>query len=248
MSARPYANRMLAVLNSLVTRVDTSQHPLLMKRAAQRVMLIVITADRGLCGAFNSNIVKAASDYIRNEREQQISMTLVGRKAVDWFKVRSQTVRHEYANIMGQVAFKYAQEIAERVIEYYKSGDLDAVYLVYSEFKSVIQQRVVIEPLLPIQRIDFEGDEVFLDYIYEQQPSVIFDQLLPRHVETQIFRAMLESEASEQGARMTAMDAATRNASDLIDRVTLTMNRIRQAGITTDIIEVVSGSDALREH
>ena len=246
LSARPYANRMLAVLNSLATRVEPGQHPLLVKREGQRVMLVVITADRGLCGAFNSNIVRAASDYIRSEHEQQISMTLVGRKAVDWFKSRSQTVRHEYVNIMGQVDFKYAREIADSVIEYYTSSEVDAVHLVYNEFKSVIQQRVVIEPLLPIQRLEFEGAKVFLDYIYEQQPAVIFDHLLPRHVGTQVFRAMLESEASEHGARMTAMDAATRNASDLIDRVTLSMNRIRQAAITTEIIEVVSGADALR--
>ena len=246
LSTRPYANRMLAVLNSLATRVDSGEHPLLVKREGQRVMLIVITADRGLCGAFNSNIVKAASDYIRNECEQQISMTLVGRKAVDWFKGRSQTVRHEYVNIMGQVDFKYAREIADSIIEYYTSSELDTVHLVYNEFKSVIQQRVVIEPLLPIQRLDFDGTEVFLDYIYEQRPDVIFDHLLPRHVETQVFRAMLESEASEHGARMTAMDAATRNASELIDQVTLSMNRIRQAAITTEIIEVVSGADALK--
>ena len=246
LSTRPYANRMLAVLNSLATRVDSGEHPLLVKREGQRVMLIVITADRGLCGAFNSNIVKAASDYIRNECEQQISMTLVGRKAVDWFKGRAQTVRHEYVNIMGQVDFKYAREIADSIIEYYTSSELDTVHLVYNEFKSVIQQRVVIEPLLPIQRLDFDGTEVFLDYIYEQRPDVIFDHLLPRHVETQVFRAMLESEASEHGARMTAMDAATRNASELIDQVTLSMNRIRQAAITTEIIEVVSGADALK--
>ena len=148
---------------------------------------------------------------------------------------------------MSRVEFRYAQEIARNTIDYYSASELDAVYLVYNEFKSVVQQRVVIEPLLPIRRLEAaEEDSATADYIYEQPPQEMFDTLLPRHVETQVFRAMLESEAAEHGARMTAMDAATRNASEMIESLTLSMNRIRQASITTEIIEIVSGADALQ--
>ena len=246
-STRPYADRLVAVLNSLATRVDSTQHPLLVERGISRAMLVVITADRGLCGSFNANVIRVAMDYIRKENlGQAISMTLVGRKAVDWFKGRPQSIKHEYADIMSRVDFKYARDIAREIINYYTACELDAVYLVYNEYKSVIQQKVVVEPLLPVRRLEFEESRVPLDYIYEQEPSVIFDRLLPHYVETQLFRAMLESEASEHGARMTAMDSATRNATELIDLLTLNMNRIRQAGITTEIIEVVSGADALK--
>ena len=147
---------------------------------------------------------------------------------------------------MSRVDFKYAQEIARSIIDYYLDGELDAIYLVYNEFKSVVQQKVVIEALLPIQRLEADArQEVPLDYIYEQPPSLLFDRLLPRHVETQVFRAMLESEAAEHGARMTAMDSATRNAKEMIEKLTLHMNRIRQTAITTEIIEIVGGAEAL---
>ncbi|MFQ5928438.1 MAG: ATP synthase F1 subunit gamma [Acidobacteriota bacterium] len=247
-AARPYANRMLAVLNSLATRVNPAHHPLLVERDKDKSMLLVITADRGLCGAFNTNIVKAAAKYIEDENTNKtISLTLVGRKGAEWFRRRPWPIRHEYVNIMSKVDFKSAQEIARSIIDYYTASELDAVYLVYNEFKSVIQQRVVLEPLLPIRRLEIEQQPtVLLDYLYEQPAPIIFDHLLPRHVETQVFRAMLESEASEHGARMTAMDSATRNAKEMIEKLTLHMNRIRQASITTEIIEVVSGADALK--
>lgn len=247
-AARPYANRMLAVLNSLATRVTAEKHPLLAKREGERVMLVVVTGDKGLCGSFNGNIIRAASEHITNEETNRtISLTLVGRKGYDYFRKRQWPIRHQYVNIMSRVDYKYAHDIAKSVIDYYTSSELDSVYLVYNEFKSVIQQRIVLEPLLPIRRLETKPSEVFLDYIYEEPPAVIFDSLLPRHVETQVFRAMLESEAAEQGARMTAMDAATRNAREVIDRLTLNMNRMRQASITTEIIEIVSGAEALRE-
>jgi F-type H+-transporting ATPase subunit gamma len=246
-SARPYANRMLAVLNSLATRADPEHHPLLVEREQDKVMLVVITSDRGLCGAFSANIIKAATRYLEEKSTNDaLSLALVGRKGVDWFGQRSWTIRHEYVDIMTRVDFKYAQELAQSLIKYYASADLDAVYLVYNEFKSVVQQDVTIEPLLPIRRLEIEDQgEPCLDYIYEQPPPVLFDHLLSRHVETQVFRAMLESEAAEHGARMTAMDSATRNAGEMIDQLTLYMNRMRQASITTEIIEVVSGADAL---
>lgn len=247
-AARPYANRMLAVLNSLATRVDSGRHPLLTEREVNRVLLIVITADKGLCGAFNANIIRAATHYIRDQAtNKSLSLSLVGRKGAEWFRRRPWPIRHEYVNIMSRVDYSYAQEIAGAVVQYYTQSQVDAAYLVYNEFKSVIQQRVVVEPLLPIRRLEIPQHQTFLDYLYEQPPAVIFDHLLPRHVETQVFRAMLESEASEHGARMTAMEAASRNAGEMIETITLHINRVRQASITKEIIEIVSGAEALGE-
>lgn len=246
-SARPFANRMLAVLNSLATRVDPAAHPLLVSREAEKVMLVVITSDKGLCGSFNTNIIKAAMSRIRSEEvNRELSLSLVGRKGYDWFKTRPWPIQHHYVNIMAKVDPKYARELAQSLVEYYSKSEIDSVHLVYNEFKSVIRQQLVVEPLLPIKKLDLEtDDEQHLEYIFEQSPEHILGALLPRHVETQIFRAMLESEAAEHAARMTAMDAATRNAKEMIERLTLKMNRLRQASITTELIEVVSGADAL---
>ncbi|RPJ62349.1 MAG: ATP synthase F1 subunit gamma [Acidobacteria bacterium] len=247
-AARPYANRMLAVLNSVATRVDPACHPLLAERDNQRVMLVVVTSDKGLCGAFNANIIRAAVRYIESDAaNQRLTLALLGRKGVDWFAKRSWPIKHQYLNVSSGVSYSYAQEIARAIVDYYVKSELDSVQLVYNEFKSVIQQRLVIEPLLPIRRLEPKGREVFLDYIYEQPPALIFDRLLPKHVETQIFRAMLESEAAEHGARMTAMDSATRNAEDMIGTLTLRMNQMRQASITKELIEIVSGAEALAE-
>ena len=188
-------------------------------------------------------------NFIEDEAANRtLSLTLVGRRGVEWFKTRPWPVRHEFVNIMTRVDHRYAREIGKGIIDYFSASELDAVYLVYNEFKSVVRQDVILEPLLPIRRLEFEQEsetDPGVDYIYEQPPREMLDFLLPRHVETQIFRAMLESEAAEHGARMTAMDAATRNAKEMIDQLTLTMNRIRQASITTEIIEIVSGADAL---
>lgn len=252
MAARPYANRMLAVLNSLASRVDPTSHPLLRVRNAERVMLVVITSDKGLCGAFNANLIKSAIQFIEDEAvNRSLSLSLVGRKGYEGFRHRRWPIQHQYINIMSQVSFEYAQELGGLLIDYFSRSELDAVYLLYNEFKSVISQRVVVEPLLPIRRLEElsreASKEVHLDYLYEQPPQEIFDRLLPRHVETQLFRAMLESEASEHAARMTAMDAATRNAREMIETLTLKINRLRQASITTEIIEIVSGANALQE-
>jgi F-type H+-transporting ATPase subunit gamma len=248
LAARPYANRMLAVLNSLAARVEPESHPLLEEREANKVMLIVITSDKGLCGAFNANVIKSAVRFIEKESvNASLSLALVGKKGSDWFRSRPWAVKHEYLNIMSQVSYEYAAELADAVIDYFTKSELDSVYIVYNEFKSVISQRIVIEPLLPIRRLEGVDESVHLDYLYEQPAGEIFDRLLPKHVETQVFRAMLESEASEHGARMTAMDSATRNASDMIESLTLKINRLRQASITTEIIEIVSGANALQE-
>lgn len=246
-AARPYANRMLDVLNSVAGRCDPSTHRLLKDRQGDRTLLVVVTSDKGLCGAFNSNVLRAFRQNIDDGKlNKDLSLTLVGRKGADWFRRRSWPIRHQYVNIMSKVDFKYAKEIAAGLMEYYSEGEGDRIFLLYNEFKSVIQQRVVVEPLLPIRRLEADASSN-LGYIFEQPPAVILDSMLPRHVETQVFRAMLESEAAEHGARMTAMDAATRNAKEMIESLTLTMNRIRQASITTEIIEIVSGAGALTE-
>jgi F-type H+-transporting ATPase subunit gamma len=240
---------MLAVLNSLASRVDPNAHPLLKERSAEKVMMLVVTADKGLCGAFNSNIIRSAVQFIEDESiNRSLSLALVGKKGVDWFKSRPWPIRHRYLNIMSKVDFEYAQELSRYVCRYYTEEEIDAIYLLYNEFKSVVSQRVVVEPLLPIRKLELaKEDDVFLDYIYEQPPSVLFEGLLNRHVETQVFRAMLESEAAEHAARMTAMDAATRNSKEMIEALTLHINRVRQASITKEIIEIVSGANALEE-
>lgn len=248
-SARPYATRMLAVLNSLATRVDSTTHPLLSERNEKKTMLVVITSDKGLCGSFNSSIIKGATNKIESEAgNKELSLALVGRKGYDWFKRRSWPIRHHYVNIMAKVDPKYARELALSLIKYYEDEEIDSVQLVYNEFKSVVQQNLVVEPLLPIRKLELESEQdTLLEYLYEQPPELLLGSLLPKHVETQILRAMLESEAAEQAARMTAMDSATRNAKEMIASLTLKMNRIRQAAITTEIIEIVSGADALQE-
>jgi F-type H+-transporting ATPase subunit gamma len=221
---------------------------LLEVRNEDKLMLIVITSDKGLCGAFNANLIKSAIRFIEDDAANKaLSLALIGRKGYEGFRHRKWPIQHQYINIMSQVSFEYAQELAGLIIDYFSRSELDSVYLLYNEFKSVISQRVVVEPLLPIRRLEEVSKEVHLDYLYEQPPQVIFDNLLPRHVETQLFRAMLESEASEHAARMTAMDAATRNASEMIETLTLHINRLRQASITTEIIEIVSGANALQE-
>lgn len=242
-SARPYANRMMDVLSSLAARASAEAHPLLALREERRARLLVITADRGLCGAFNSNIINAAVNFIERNRGADPSLTLVGKKGWDFFKKRRFPIAERYINIAGAPDFKLAREVAGPIINGYTAAEFDAVYLIYNEFKSVLQQQVVVEKLLPIARI--EAKETLIDYIYEQPPQAIFDRLLPRYVEVQLFRALLESSAAEHAARMTAMDAATRNAEEMIADLTLTMNKVRQASITKELIEIVSGANAL---
>jgi F-type H+-transporting ATPase subunit gamma len=254
-NARPFAQQMLRVLNSLAARVDPGAHPLLAIRderaPGSRTLLIVITADRGLCGSLNTNAIKAAGGYIAGitaDQGRALALGLVGRKGRDFFRRRGFDVRYEQVGLFSQLKYTDAQAIAQTAIEEFASGQADAVYLVYNEFKSVLQQRVVIERLLPIPRLDVTAlgaPEAAVDYLYEPTPEVIFRDLLPRHVEIQVFRALLESAAAEHAARMTAMDSATKNASELIDQLTLYMNKVRQAAITREIIEVVSGAQAL---
>lgn len=248
MGARPFASLMLSVLNSLATRVDPSLHPLLMPSKAPEAptLLVVVTADKGLCGGFNSTLIRSASKYVR-DTNQEVALGLIGRKGRDFFKKRGFDVRYEDINIFGDLRYTHAQSVARVAIEQFTSGDVSDVYVLYNEFKSVIQQRVVIERLLPIPRLEpsAEDEAVLADHLFEPTPELIFGELLPRHVETQMFRAMLESAAAEHAARMTAMDAATRNAGEMIEQLTLYMNKVRQATITRELIEVVSGAEAL---
>jgi F-type H+-transporting ATPase subunit gamma len=247
-AARPFAQRMLRVLNGLVSRVDQAAHPLLsMPDPKQgRPLLIVITADRGLCGSFNSNVIKAAGQFIVKEGQgRQIAVGLIGRKGRDFFRRRSFDVRYEAVGIFQKLSFNDAAQIADSAIEEFTSGAASSVYLVYNEFKSVMSQRIVVERLLPIPRLD--GDDATgptVDYVYEPAPEEIFKDLLPRHVQIQVYRALLESNAAFFAAQMTAMDAATRNSAEMLDNLTLYMNKVRQAAITREIIEVVSGAAA----
>jgi F-type H+-transporting ATPase subunit gamma len=247
-AARPFAQRMLAVLNSLAARVDPESHPLLRKGTdGGRPLLIVITADRGLCGSFNSNVIKAAGQFIANEKRgtHDVAMGLIGRKGRDFFRRRGFDVRYEQVGIFQRLAFSHAADIANAAIEDFVSGQAASVYLVYNEFKSVMSQRIVVEPLLPIPRLEPDRDAgPMADYLYEPGPEDILRDLLPRHVQAQVYRALLESNAAFFAAQMTAMDAATRNSAEMIENLTLYMNKVRQAAITREIIEVVSGAAA----
>jgi F-type H+-transporting ATPase subunit gamma len=251
--ARPYATQMLRVLNSLASRVEPSAHPLLDDRqtakAGGRPLLFVITADRGLCGSFNTNVIKSAATFITESVDRQVALGLVGRRGRDYFARRGFEVRYEQVNLFANLRFEDAKAIAKAGIEAFVSGSADSVYLVYNEFKSVMQQRVVIERLLPIPRGAFAAGDAqgtpVVDYLYEPKPDELFKHLIPNHVEVQVYRALLESAAAEHAARMTAMDAATRNSAEMIDQLTLHMNKVRQAAITREIIEVVSGAQAL---
>jgi F-type H+-transporting ATPase subunit gamma len=255
-TARPFANKMAEVLGELAKRTSEDfHHALLDLRGDQRYLLVLITADKGLCGAFNTNLTKAAQAFMRENSDKTVEIVAIGRKGRDFFRNRRAVIAGEFLGVTGKGRVEYSEavEIAQHIINLYtEDTTIDKVFLVYNEFKSVLSQRVVLEQLLPVSRAKVEEAEAtsqqpltLIDYIYEQPPEEMFATLLPRLIETQIFRALLESVASEQGARMTAMDSASKNASELIESLTLNMNRIRQAAITNEIIEVVSGAAAL---
>jgi len=255
-TARPFANKMMEVLGELAKRTDENfHHPLLDLRGDERYLLVLITADKGLCGAFNTNLTKAAQAFMRENSEKKIELMAIGRKGRDFFRNRHAVIAGEFLGLTGKgrVEFSEALEVARAIMKLYTDDkEIDKVFLIYNEFKSVLSQRVVLEQLLPVSRAKEAEPEAksqqpltLVDYVYEQPPAEMFARLLPRLIETQIFRALLESVASEHGARMTAMDSASKNASELIETLTLNMNRVRQAAITNEIIEVVSGAAAL---
>jgi F-type H+-transporting ATPase subunit gamma len=258
--ARPYAKEIRRVLQSAMQRVSEPQHSLLERRPEQRVLLLVLTSDKGLAGAFNTNVLRKAAEYLRQLQGKDVQSIAVGRKGVEAFRRRKWKLAGEYLNVSTHVEFHHAEEISKRIAEMYSKHEVDAVYAFYNEFKSVMVQKLRLEKLLPLDPESFahtagekktgdsetkkESAELLetVDYIYEEPPEEIFAHLVPRYLETEIFRILLESAAAEHAARMTAMDAATTNAGELITELTLDMNRIRQASITKEIIEIVSGA------
>jgi len=257
-ASRPYTTKMMQILGDAARRAPDYNDPLLTGHdrgeevRKERVILALITADKGLCGGFNTNLVKAAQDFIRQNRDKDVELVLIGRKGLDYFRRRPVKIRRDHTGITGtgKVSAADAIRVGQALVADYKSEEnpVDRVYLLYSEFKSALSQKPVVEQLLPVGRIETAESaqpETLIDYIYEQPPGEIFSELLPKLIENQIYHALLESVASELGARMTAMDSASKNASEVIDKLTLVMNRVRQARITREIIEVVSGAEAL---
>lgn len=245
-SARPYAKQMRQFLASLAARTEDRSHPLLAERPVNKVLLVLVTADRGLCGAFNANLVRAAQKYIAENGGVERKFIAAGRKARDFFRRRGMAMEAEYTGLfLRRVEFAGARQIASQIVELYAGQSVDAVDLIYNEFKSLLSPTLRVERLLPVKTEPPKPDETLVDYIYEQPPAEIFAQLLPRYVEAEVYRALIESQAAEYAAKMTAMDTATRNAKDLIGSLTLRLNRVRQAAITKEIIEIVSGASAL---
>jgi F-type H+-transporting ATPase subunit gamma len=243
-AARPYAAALREVLASVAARVDVGKHQLLQTRESEdKVLLLVVTADRGLCGAFNTNVIRAAQNAIAEKGWKEVHLLPIGRKANDFFKRRTIPIRRQATQVYQALSLETAREIANSLVEDFTSGEFDAVYVLFNEFKSIIAQRVTLQRLLPLEREWNQGAET-IEYLYEPSPETILDDLLPKHIELQLYRVLLESAAAEQGARMAAMEAATKNASDMIASLTLNYNRIRQAAITKEIIEIVSGAAA----
>ena len=253
LAARPYAQELARVLRSTMARIQEPEHPLLERREEKNVLAIVLTGERGLAGAFNANILRKANEFYRANRDKKVATIPVGKKGRDALKKAGFTFAGEWVNVLARVEFKTAREIAKLATDLYAEGKVDSVYIIFSEFKSVMAPNLTTEKLLPVEAIAEEkgakenqdtgkAPEAQVDYIYEQPPAQLLNKLLPRYIETQILRAMLESSASEYAARMTAMESATKNAGDVIDALTLHMNKVRQAAITKEIIEIVSGA------
>ncbi len=252
LAARPYARKMLQVLQALASHSQRELHPLLAKRGDRRIELVVLTSDRGLCGSFNANILRYAVDFVRVKQRHGVEVTLhvVGRKGLEFFKRRPYSVRRTWTGLSGKrkkMTYEGAARIAEDITRnFVEERTFDEVYLLYNEFKSAAVQRVTAEKLLPIEPGGEAPEEITADYLYEPSPEGVLDSLLPKHIEVQIFHALLESQASEEGARMMAMDTATKNAKEMIAGLTLTFNKARQAAITKELMEVIGGAEALR--
>ncbi len=246
--ARPYAFKMQEVLASLALRTDPQLHPLLQRHETGKKILVVIAADKGLCGGFNSNIMRRSLELLRKPAgEVAMTLVVVGRKARDFYRRRPYTIRSEEVGFFDRLAYSHAAALGQDLVKAYVSEEADEVQLVYNEFKSVATQRVVVERLLPIEPLPPPKDLAAIDFIYEPSPQAVLEGLLPKHVEVQVYRALMESLAGEYGARMTAMDAATKNASEMIDLLTLQFNKARQERITKELLEVVAGAEALRQ-
>jgi F-type H+-transporting ATPase subunit gamma len=250
---RPYASRMQTVLSDLARVSEREIHPLLYLRPRKTVEVIILTSDKGLCGAFNANILRAAYKYINNLTSEgvEVSVNVVGRKARDFFRRRNVPMRKQWIGLSGRISYANAQEISSDLTENYINETFDEVIIIYNEFKSMIAQKVNSMKLLPLGSIEGEGEKtesaMTADYLYEPSRVAIFEQLLPKYIEIQIYRALLESSAAEEASRMTAMENATKNCSEMITKVTLLANKVRQAGITKDLMDIVGGVEALKE-
>jgi len=250
MELRPYADKMYEVIATLGRMGDMELHPLLAKRPRKTIELLVITSDRGLCGAFNTNVMKAATAF-RNDMKSrgfEVSISTVGRKAVDFYRRRDIPVRNKWSGISGKIDFLNAKAIAANLTENFINETLDEVYILYSEFKSMIAQKPTVKRLLPLAGDTEPGAEPVptVDVIFEPSPAVIYERLIPKAIEIEIFRALLESQTSEEAARMSAMENATKNASEMIQRLTLVANKVRQATITKELMDIVGGVEALK--
>ena len=255
LSSRPYAHKLRDVIANLGEHSNRSSHPLLHRRDGKKTELLVVTSDRGLCGGFNANILRRAVEFLNEHQAkgEKVVVSLAGRKSIDFFRRRQWTIRQEWPGIFDRLSYEHALDIGQHIVEQYNKGTFDRLYVVYNEFKSVMQQQVIVEKLLPIE--SFEDPENPSDqttmaatgtYLYEPDEDELLDVLLPKHFEVQTFRVLLESAAAEQAARMTAMDGATRNAGELIKKVTLFYNKTRQAAITKELMDIVGGAEALK--
>jgi len=251
LAARPYAAKMGELLGNLVSAAsasDGAQHPLLEQREGPRRQIVIITADKGLAGAFNSNVIRRALELVRQSNIAEVTLVVVGRKARDFYRRRRWTIKRDMIGFWDRLAYSHASELADYFMQQYLDGEVDEVFLVYNEFRSVVVQRPVCEQLLPIPRkTDGASDGTQVDYLYEPDPRGILDELLPRHVRTQVFKALMESLAGEYGARMTAMEAATKNAKEMIDVLTIQYNKARQEKITKELLDIVGGAEALKQ-
>ena len=249
-AARPYAGKMREVVQAVAGRAGKDAHPLLSSRETKKVALLVVTSDRGLCGGFNSNLLRAANRFLQETRENvgEVALFVVGRKARDFFRRRHVPMRKEYVNILGALSYAHAERLAGDLVDGFLAEEFDEVVVAFNEFRSAISQVVRMDKLFPIA-VEQAGENVAadgIDYLYEPSQQEILATLLPKFVESQIFRVLLESVAGEHGARMTAMDSATSNAVEMISRLTLQMNRARQAAITKELMEIIGGAEALK--
>src|SRR5215467_5718494 len=249
LAARPYAKELARVLRSTISRIVEPQHPLLAHRPEERVLTLVLTGERGFAGAFNTNILRKANEFFRSNKGRKLLVIPVGKKGRDALRKAGFNLIGEYINVLARVEFASVREISNLVTDLYAKGEIDSVYIIFSEFKTVMSANLAVEKLLPVDAAQVqEGGEAAaasqVDYIYEQPEEQLLDRLLPRYVESQVQRAMLESSAAEHAARMTAMESATKNAGDVIEALTLHMNKVRQAAITKEIIEIVSGASS----
>jgi F-type H+-transporting ATPase subunit gamma len=251
LTARPYAHKMRNVLANLSGRVNRAAHPLLQKRAGRSVELLVVTSDRGLCGAFNTNIIRKAMETIRALETQgrTVSLSLVGRKGREFFRRRHWPIRQQWVGVFDRLTYEHGLDIGQDLTERFVKGAFDELHVIYNEFKSAIQQRVIVEQLFQIEALTETGETIPAQggsYLYEPDEDELLEALLPKHFQIQTFRILLESSAAEQGARMAAMDGATRNAGELIQKVTLYYNKTRQAAITKELMDIVGGAEALK--